>query len=116
MQCEVPEVELEDGSFSTVLSVTFLDDQTIRPCCVNSKDEEPCVIPCKVTFQSASPVSFSTVLTFDDGREKYVAFHITVNVLTHPVELTKKKTFKSLTGNLNENQLNATLRQYRTGQ
>ena len=79
MHCEVPEVELEDGSSSTVLTVTFPSGQTVKPCCVDSSSDDPCIIPCKITFQSASPVSFSTVVTFVAGKDRFVYFYLFIN-------------------------------------
>lgn len=72
LDCEIPEVELEDGSLQSVLEVSFPDGQSIPPCCINDDKGEPSVIPCTVTFQSPSPVTFTTAIIFTDGKEKYV--------------------------------------------
>ena len=71
LDCEIPEVELEDGSLQSVLEVTFPEGQSIQPCCPNDDKGEPCVIPCTVTFQSLSPVTCTTAIVFTDGKEKY---------------------------------------------
>ena len=73
---EIPQVELEDGSVQSVLEVSFPEGQSIQPCCTTGEEGEPCVIPCTVTFQSASPVSLTTVIVFTDGKEKYVTHKI----------------------------------------
>ena len=72
LDCEIPEVELEDGSVQSVLEVSFPDGQSIQPCCINDDKDEASVIPCTVTFQSSSPVTFTTAIIFTDGKEKYV--------------------------------------------
>lgn len=72
LDCEIPEVELEDGSVQSVLEVSFPDGQSIQPCCINDDKDEASVIPCTVTFQSSSPVTFITAIIFTDGKEKYV--------------------------------------------
>lgn len=71
LDCEIPEVELEDGSVQSVLEVSFPDGQSIQPCCINDDKDEASVIPCTVTFQSSSPVTFTTAIVFTDGKEKY---------------------------------------------
>ncbi|XP_048577373.1 cilia- and flagella-associated protein 47-like isoform X2 [Nematostella vectensis] len=72
VSCEAPAVEMEDGSLQNVLDVCFPDGQTIKPCCVDSGEhQDPCVIPCRITFQSPSPVSFSAMITFTDGKDRY---------------------------------------------
>ena len=71
---EVPEVELEDGSLQSVLEVSFPEGQSIQPCCTSDEEGEPCVIPCTVTFQSSSPVSFTGAVIFTDGKEKYAKY------------------------------------------
>lgn len=68
---EIPEVEMEDGSLQSVLELSFPDGQSIQPCCINDDKGEPCVIPCTVTFQSSSPVSFTTAVVFTDRKERY---------------------------------------------
>jgi len=72
LDCEIPEVELEDGSLQSVLEVSFPDGQSIPPCCINDDKDEASVIPCTVTFQSSSPVTFTSAIVFTDGKEKYV--------------------------------------------
>jgi len=67
---EIPEVELEDGSLQSVLKVSLPNGQSIQPCCTNDDKGEPFVIPCTVTFQSSSPVSFTASIIFTDGKEK----------------------------------------------
>ena len=69
---EIPQVELEDGSMQSVLEVSFPEGQSIQSCCTFEDEGEPCVIPCTATFQSSSPVSFTTAIVFTDGKEKYV--------------------------------------------
>ena len=63
---ELPDVELDDGSTLSVLSVTFPDGQTIQPCCAEEGHEEPFVLKCKVTFSSPRPVSFTQPIKFVD--------------------------------------------------
>jgi len=72
LDCEIPEVELEDGSVQSVLEVSFPDGQSIQPCCINDDKDEASIIPCTVTFQSSSPVTFTSAIVFTDGKEKYV--------------------------------------------
>ena len=71
VDCEVPFVELGDGSLLSVLDVDFPDGRAIRPCCTDSSDDDPCVIACRITFQSPSPVSFTAGVQFTDGKDKY---------------------------------------------
>lgn len=71
LDCEIPQVELEDGSLQSVLEITFPGGQSIQPCCTNDDNTQPCVIPCTVTFQSPSPVTCNTAIVFTDGKEKY---------------------------------------------
>ncbi|XP_071954714.1 cilia- and flagella-associated protein 47-like isoform X2 [Antedon mediterranea] len=63
---ELPDIELEDGSTSSILSVTFPDGQTIQPCSGDDGQEEPFVLKCRVTFSSPKPVSFSQPIKFID--------------------------------------------------
>ena len=71
IDCEIPEVELEDGSLHSVLEVYFPEGQSIQSC-LSDKEKEPYQIPCRVTFQSPSPVSFTTPIIFTDGKERYI--------------------------------------------
>ncbi|XP_072178621.1 cilia- and flagella-associated protein 47-like [Diadema setosum] len=63
---ELPEVEVDDGSKMSVLSVTFPDGQTIQPCSADEGHKEPFVLKCKVTFCSSKPVSFTKPIKFVD--------------------------------------------------
>ena len=83
---EIPQVELEDGSLQSVLEVAFPEGQSIQPCCTSDVEGEPCIIPCTVTFQSASPVSLTTVIVFTDGKEKYVTYIIFIPVCMNCVQ------------------------------
>ncbi|PFX34680.1 Calponin-likey domain-containing protein 2 [Stylophora pistillata] len=71
LDCEIPQVELEDGSLQSVLEITFPGGQSIQPCCTNDDNNQACVIPCTVTFQSPSPVTCNTAIVFTDGKENY---------------------------------------------
>ncbi|XP_041462969.1 cilia- and flagella-associated protein 47-like isoform X1 [Lytechinus variegatus] len=64
---ELPEVEVDDGSKVSVLSVTFPDGQTIQPCSADEGHKEPYVLKCKVTFCSPKPVSFTMPIKFVDS-------------------------------------------------
>ncbi|XP_006816677.1 cilia- and flagella-associated protein 47-like, partial [Saccoglossus kowalevskii] len=63
---ELPEVELDDGSITSVLNVTFPEGQIIQPCCSDDGDEDPFVLKCTVTFSSPKPVSFTQPVRFLD--------------------------------------------------
>ena len=63
---ELPEVEVDDGSKVSVLSVTFPDGQTIQPCSADEGHKEPFILKCKVTFTSPKPVSFTKPIKFVD--------------------------------------------------
>ena len=70
---ELPDVELDDGSKMSVLSVTFPDGQKIQPCCGDEGDEEPFILKCKVTFCSPRPVSFTQPVKFVDTEGNRLA-------------------------------------------
>ncbi|XP_033113331.1 cilia- and flagella-associated protein 47-like isoform X2 [Anneissia japonica] len=63
---ELPDIELEDGSTSSILAVSFPDGQTIQPCSVDEGHQEPFILKCRVTFCSPRPVSFSQPIKFLD--------------------------------------------------
>ena len=89
LDCEIPEVELEDGSIQSVLEVSFPDGQSIQPCCINDDKDDASAIPCTVTFQSSSPVTFATAIIFTDGKEKYVLLtYLVLHMITHNQENT----------------------------
>ncbi|XP_022089961.1 cilia- and flagella-associated protein 47-like isoform X2 [Acanthaster planci] len=74
---ELPDVELDDGSKMSVLSVTFPDGQKIQPCCGDEGDEEPFILKCKVTFCSPRPVSFTQPVKFVDTQGNSFSIPVT---------------------------------------
>ncbi|CAG5120335.1 unnamed protein product, partial [Candidula unifasciata] len=67
-----PYIECEDESKISPLSVTFLDNDVIKPVEGASIQVDPCALLCKVTFSSAKPISFSQpVVFFDEKRNKF---------------------------------------------
>ncbi|XP_033635373.1 cilia- and flagella-associated protein 47-like isoform X1 [Asterias rubens] len=74
---ELPDVELDDGSKMSVLSVTFPDGQKIQPCCGDEGDEEPFILKCKVTFCSPRPVSFTQPVKFVDTEGNSFSIPVT---------------------------------------
>ncbi|PIK59126.1 hypothetical protein BSL78_03931 [Apostichopus japonicus] len=65
---ELPEVEAGDGSKVTVLDVTFLEGQTIRPISGQHGQETPITLLCRINFSSPKPVSFTKAIKFVDSN------------------------------------------------
>lgn len=65
---ELPEVEAGDGSKVTVLDVTFLEGQTIRPISGQHGQETPITLLCRINFSSPKPVSFTKAIKFIDSN------------------------------------------------
>lgn len=64
---ELPEIEAGDGSKITVLDVTFLEGQTVRPVSGDHGQGNPVALQCRVNFSSPKPVSFTKEIKFLDS-------------------------------------------------
>ncbi|XP_052708553.1 cilia and flagella-associated protein 47-like isoform X1 [Crassostrea angulata] len=64
---EVPEVESEDGSIITPLTVSWPEGSSvIKPCNGDDGQIEPCALSCRIVFSSPKPVSFCQPVNFID--------------------------------------------------
>ncbi|KAH9504693.1 Cilia- and flagella-associated protein 47 [Bulinus truncatus] len=61
-----PDISCEDKSSISPLTVTFLQGPDVMPCNGSEAQVDPCAIPCKVTFSSPKPVSFSQPIIIQD--------------------------------------------------
>ncbi|XP_077977423.1 cilia- and flagella-associated protein 47-like [Glandiceps talaboti] len=77
IEVDLPDIEMDDGSTHTVLSVNFPEGQVIQPCCADDGDEEPFVLKCTVTFSSPKPVSFTQPITFQDSDGNSFSIQVT---------------------------------------
>ncbi|XP_013416633.1 cilia- and flagella-associated protein 47 isoform X1 [Lingula anatina] len=69
LDVELPEVECEDGSRISPLTVIFKDGQELLPVSTAEKaDAEPFELNCKVVFSSPKPISFTADLKFVDSE------------------------------------------------
>ncbi|XP_064627283.1 cilia- and flagella-associated protein 47-like isoform X2 [Lineus longissimus] len=74
---EYPEVECEDGSKITPLTVSFPNGNEIKPCCSDDGQIEPYLVSCKVSFSSTKPVSFCQPLKLVDDQGNSATIAIT---------------------------------------
>ncbi|KAK7478911.1 hypothetical protein BaRGS_00029892 [Batillaria attramentaria] len=74
---ETPSVECEDGSTISPLKVTFLQGNEVSQCSGDSGEIDPCCLPCKVTFCSPRPVSFTKPIIFQDSSGRSFTMVVT---------------------------------------
>ncbi|XP_048239518.1 cilia and flagella-associated protein 47-like isoform X3 [Haliotis rufescens] len=79
LSVELPEVECEDGSSISPLTVHFPQGQEIKPCAGDEGQIDPCCIPCKVTFISPKPISFSQPINFKDTEGRIFSLMVTAS-------------------------------------
>ncbi|KAL8606797.1 hypothetical protein ACOMHN_049626 [Nucella lapillus] len=72
---ETPTVECEDGNTITPVKVTFPHGNDIQPCA--GEGSEPYCVPCKVTFCSPRPVSFTKPIVFKDSQDRSFSLPLT---------------------------------------
>lgn len=74
---ETPQVECEDGDTISPVKVTFLQGNEIEECSGDNGQIDPCCLPCRVTFSSPKPVSFTKPIIFKDGLGNSFSFALT---------------------------------------
>ncbi|KAK3096977.1 hypothetical protein FSP39_005325 [Pinctada imbricata] len=78
IKIEVPEVECEDGSVVSPLTVIWPEGASIiRPCNADEGQIEPCALTCKVIFSSPKPVSFCQPIKFIDTKNRVFQLMVT---------------------------------------
>ncbi|KAK3775916.1 hypothetical protein RRG08_017206 [Elysia crispata] len=73
----LPEIECDDESKITPLSVSFLQGDEVKPCSGTEAQVDPCALPCRVTFSSPKPVSFSHAIYFSDEAGQIFSIQVT---------------------------------------
>ncbi|XP_035825915.1 cilia- and flagella-associated protein 47 [Aplysia californica] len=73
----LPEIECEDETKITPLSVDFLQGPEIKPCSGTEGQVDPFALPCKVVFSSPKPVSFSQPIIFSDEEGNTFSLQVT---------------------------------------
>ncbi|XP_076467202.1 cilia and flagella-associated protein 47-like [Babylonia areolata] len=77
LSVETPTVESEDGDSFSPVKVTFLQGNEIRQCAGDNGQIDPCCLPCKVTFCSPKPVSFTKPIVFKDNQGRSFSLALT---------------------------------------
>ncbi|XP_070190234.1 cilia and flagella-associated protein 47-like isoform X3 [Littorina saxatilis] len=74
---ETPEVECDDGEKIFPVKVTFLQGNDVQQCAGDSGQIDPCYLPCRVTFSSPKPVSFTKPIVFRDSQGRCFSIPLT---------------------------------------